>query len=565
MAYNPNSYFNYEAGRGSIYSSPPKSKPKNANEQAAKSMGSAGIGGLGGKPTTTAAQKIQDKFRRETQRDSGSTYDEIALPTEEKIDKAVVKGLGAPDKSDDKKDQSPLEKIKSTLDSVSQMMGLGKPERPKQVVYTPQNVYNTAAFRARASSRNPIDFAAQQRRFDAALDFENRTRMYSLPVGGTYDEMKTQRGANERNQKQMAESINATIAQLYAPDDPARQFYQSGVPMEQRIFEPELGYDEIALPSGATIDKKIKGLGARPDVTVTELDETTPITLTAEQRTALSDMGSDVARTNLQNITNAQGNYSQTALTNAIDKGIRNDNKKALLKGAVETEIGGRGLVTEATGYRLNRAYEMFNDDLVDEALASLPQAEQTRIRNGAASNALGLAIMDRRYDGGSDFRGRGLVQLTHQRNYQAVQDILATNGINIDLVGNPDLANDTRYALPIAMAYLEHAGLDDTTADNSSAKDLNNRINAGANSTIANERWDNVVQALRDAGKDSEADRMENRNEYAAQETVGTAVDGIIGPNSRAAMTTWLTERNITIPPNATDMDLVVLVNENS
>lgn len=562
MAYNPNSYFNYEAGRGSIYNSPPKSKPKNANEQAAKSMGSAGIGGLGGKPTTTAAKKIQDNFRRETQKDSGSTYDEIALPTEEKVDKAI-KGLGSPDKSDDDKDQSPIERIKSTLDSVSEMMGLGKPEKPKRSAYTPDRIYSTAAFRAR--SNDPIDITAQNRRIDDALDFGNRAPMAYLPVGGTYDEIKKQRGADERNQKKMAESINATIEQLYAANDPARQFYQSGVPMEQRLFAPELGYDEIDLPSEATVDKKIRGLGARPEVTVTELDATTPTTLTAAQRTALSDMGSDVARTNLQNITNAQGNYSQTALTNAIDKGIINTNKKALLKGAVETEIGDRGLVTEATGYRLNRAYEMFNDGIVDAALASLPQSEQTRIRNGAASNALGLAIMDRRYDGGSNFRGRGLVQLTHQRNYQAVQNILESNGINIDLVGNPDLANDTRYALPIAMAYLEHAGLDDTTADNSSAKDLNNRINAGANNTIANERWDNVVQALRDAGKDSEANRMENRNEYAAQETVGTAVDGIIGPNSRAAMTTWLTERNITIPPNATDMDLVVLVNENS
>ena len=274
-----------------------------------------------------------------------------------------------------------------------------------------------------------------------------------------------------------------------------------------------------------------------------------------------ADTGSDVSRSSQLSITNSRGNYSQTKLTNAIDKSIGNENKKALLKGAVETEIGNRGLVTEATGYRLNRAYEMFNDDIVDAALESLSQAEQTRIRNGAASTALGLAIMDRRYDGGSNFRGRGLVQLTHRRNYQAVQNILESNGINIDLVGNPDLANDTRYALPIAMAYLEYAGLDNTTANNSSAKDLNNRINAGAGAAIAEERWENVVSNL----SGDAATRMENRNEYAAQRTVGTTIDGIIGPNSRTAMREWLSERNITIPQNATDMDLVVLINENS
>jgi LysM repeat protein len=244
MAYNPNSYFNYEAGRGSIYSSPPKSKPKNANQQAAKSMGSAGIGGLGGKPTTTAAQKIQDNFREQTQKDSGSTYDEIALPTEAEVDKGIKKGLGSPDKSDDdNKDQTPLSRIKSTFDSVSEMMGLGKPEKPKRAAYTPEKIYSTAAFRAR--SNDPIDLDAQNRRINAAVDFGNRAPMAYLPAGGTYDEITKQRGADERSQQKMAESINATIAQLYAANDPARQFYQSGVPMDQRIFEPELGYDEV--------------------------------------------------------------------------------------------------------------------------------------------------------------------------------------------------------------------------------------------------------------------------------------------------------------------------------
>ncbi len=331
--------------------------------------------------------------------------------------------------------------------------------------------------------------------------------------------------------------------------DPDSEFYQSGIPLDQRIYEPETGFE---------------GMGPDPSVGQGIMSPTST-RLTAEQRAALSDLGSDVMRTNLQKITNSRGNYSQTALENAVDKGIRNTTKRALLKGAVETEIGNRGLITEGTGYRLNRAYEMFNDDVVNEALASLSDREQRRILRGAASDALGIAIMDRSYDGGSEYRGRGLVQLTHRRNYQAVEDILKSNGINIDLVNNPDLANDTQYALPIAMAYLEHAGLDDTTAENSSTKDLNNRINPGANRAIAEDRWDNVVQALRDSGQDEEADRMENRNEYTAQETAGTEVDGIIGPNSRTAMREWLNERNITIPQNATDMDLVVLVNENS
>jgi predicted chitinase len=287
--------------------------------------------------------------------------------------------------------------------------------------------------------------------------------------------------------------------------------------------------------------------------------------VTAEQRTALSDLGSDVNRVNLEKITNARGNYSPQALTNAIDRGIRNTNKKALLKGASQTEIGNRGLVREGTSFSLRRAYEVYNDRIVNDALQSLPQAEQNRINRGEASDALGIAIHDRAYDGGSNYAGRGLIQLTHRRNYQAVQTILENNGINIDLVNNPDLANDTRYALPIAIAYLQHTGLTDEAASNSSAKDLQNRINPSIGTDVAEERWGNVIQALRDAGEDDEANRFEKRNEYAAQRRVGfrgNDIDGIIGTNSDREMRRWLTSRNVNIPANATGMDLVVLVN---
>jgi predicted chitinase len=287
--------------------------------------------------------------------------------------------------------------------------------------------------------------------------------------------------------------------------------------------------------------------------------------VTAEQRTALSDLGSDVNRVNLEKITNARGNYSPQALTNAIDRGIRNTNKKALLKGASQTEIGNRGLVREGTRFSLRRAYEVYDDRIVNDALQSLPQTEQNRINRGEASDALGIAIHDRAYDGGSNYAGRGLIQLTHRRNYQAVQTILENDGINIDLVNNPDLANDTRYALPISIAYLQHAGLTDEAASNSSARDLQSRINPNIGTDVAEERWGNVIQALRDAGEDDEANRFEKRNEYAAQRRVGfrgNDIDGIIGTDSDREMRRWLTGRSVNIPANATGMDLVVLVN---
>jgi len=137
--YNQNAFF--EAGRGSIYDSPPKSKPKsNANQQAAKSMGSVGIGGIGGKPTTTAAQKIQDQFRRETQRDSGSTYDEVPQ----------VVGLGSPlspAPMPEDKNRHPMDKINQAFNAMLVSVGLREPT-PTENPYKPVAVYSSELFKA---------------------------------------------------------------------------------------------------------------------------------------------------------------------------------------------------------------------------------------------------------------------------------------------------------------------------------------------------------------------------------------------------------------------------------
>ena len=68
MTYDPRQTFSAQQSAYGRASGVTSSKT-NANKQAAKTMKAAGIGGLGGRPTTSAAQRIQDKFRRETQRD----------------------------------------------------------------------------------------------------------------------------------------------------------------------------------------------------------------------------------------------------------------------------------------------------------------------------------------------------------------------------------------------------------------------------------------------------------------------------------------------------------------
>lgn len=61
-------------------------------------------------------------------------------------------------------------------------------------------------------------------------------------------------------------------------------------------------------------------------------------------------------------------------------------------------------------------------------------------------------------YGGGWWYHGRGYVQTTHIGNYQVVQDKLASIGINVDIVGNPELLLEPLYAAhALAIYFLTH------------------------------------------------------------------------------------------------------------
>ena len=95
-------------------------------------------------------------------------------------------------------------------------------------------------------------------------------------------------------------------------------------------------------------------------------------------------------------------------------------------------------------------------------------------------------------------------------------------------------------------------------------AKRLNNLINSEAGRETAEKRWAFVVNNLRASGKDEEADEMALRNEYAAQEKAGAKADGFIGKDSTIKLRQYLNNRSITVPKNASTLDLVKLVNAN-
>jgi hypothetical protein len=96
------------------------------------------------------------------------------------------------------------------------------------------------------------------------------------------------------------------------------------------------------------------------------------------------------------------------------------------------------------------------------------------------------------------------------------------------------------------------------------SANSLKDTIGHGGGATEAETRWANTIEDLRNQGKDDLADELELNNEFAAQRKAGTSVDGDIGPDSRGAFEEWLTKAGISFSDNASDLELVRLVNSN-
>jgi predicted chitinase/LysM repeat protein len=287
--------------------------------------------------------------------------------------------------------------------------------------------------------------------------------------------------------------------------------------------------------------------------------------LTAEERTALSYRGPSWQKSQGLPIYK-DGSFDKPTMEGSLEEAGLVGKEAALLKGAVKTEVGDDGARTEDP-YSLSNlegftgAWKQRSIDagLLDPSGNATPLARQLN-----SQGALGDTIFDVQYAGrngngdiasgdGSTFKGRGLVQITGRRNYQAVQDRLAETGLNIDLMANPELVNDERYALPATLAMMDILGVNSSSADTMSAKTLNNAINSGAAAGTAQERWENVLNAA----SPGERAELELRDEYAAQIEVGltgTDVDGDIGVGTKRRIDEWAASKGLT-PPAVTQI----------
>ena len=284
------------------------SKP-NPGQQAAESMRSVGIGGLGGRTTTAAAQRIQDQFSMfRDDDDRGSTYDYIP--------QTVTSGLGTPltftqptmeesKKEDDRNlDQKIYDKMKEfgakffsppketssdyvldvyetspmfripTVPEVTEM-GIEKSFEQKlqemfdsqgQNVYTPE-IESTGSY-DEVPAPNTNKNLMRNRINNILKDIiAPNSKEYKIKKGDTLSDISLREGVRVEDLAQVNEIENPNLilegGTLIIPQvqemekakeyvlrvttrgdenvipDPERQFYQSGVPLDQRDFAPE--------------------------------------------------------------------------------------------------------------------------------------------------------------------------------------------------------------------------------------------------------------------------------------------------------------------------------------
>ena len=284
-----------------------RSTPKtNANKQAADSMRSAGIGGLGGRATTSSAQRIQDSFRdmRESSRTSGGT--------------SVVAQDNNPNR-DEFENKSTLQKLKEKAINLFESFGADEPEA---LIVDNKRVYQGPLFRGYDPTTRIGQFGGEYGKKNYLFGIEKlgvqtypRTDVSPFLPPSTINMF----GVNTDNPRLNTFGINRDSTQppnmadlSVSPDVPAnmdpltRGLSQAMLPI---LDEPTAPYtirdgdtlSEIAEMTGTTVEelaeinniekvdeidagvvidipirRKPSGLGAkpRPDVTVTELDST---------------------------------------------------------------------------------------------------------------------------------------------------------------------------------------------------------------------------------------------------------------------------------------------------
>ena len=150
---------------------------------------------------------------------------------------------------------------------------------------------------------------------------------------------------------------------------------------------------------------------------------------------------------------------------------INTPKRQACFIGQCMHESGGFKFLRENLNYSAKGLVATWPSRFPNEEYAEEYARKPERIANKVYSGRMGNTE-----DGdGAKYIGRGLIQLTGKDNYKAV-----TEALGIDLVANPQLLEEPRYAALSAGWFWNKKGLN-ALADASDIETMTKRINGGS------------------------------------------------------------------------------------
>ena len=150
---------------------------------------------------------------------------------------------------------------------------------------------------------------------------------------------------------------------------------------------------------------------------------------------------------------------------------INTPKRQACFIGQCMHESGGFKFLKENLNYSAKGLVATWPSRFPNEEYAEEYARKPERIANKVYSGRMGNTE-----DGdGAKYIGRGLIQLTGKDNYKAV-----TEALGIDLVANPQLLEEPRYAALSAGWFWNKKGLN-ALADASDIETMTKRINGGS------------------------------------------------------------------------------------
>jgi putative chitinase len=152
--------------------------------------------------------------------------------------------------------------------------------------------------------------------------------------------------------------------------------------------------------------------------------------------------------------------------------GINTEKRQAAFIGQCMHESGGFKLLEENLNYSAKALMATWPSRFPDLNTATLYERNPEKIANKVYGGRMGNDVESS--GEGWKYRGRGIKQLTGKENYQRCSEALG-----VDLVKNPDLLLDPKYATLSAGWFWNKHNLNDL-ADKSDIETMTKRINGG-------------------------------------------------------------------------------------